>query len=110
VFLADRVVGGCGLHRRIAPDGLEIGYWIHSSFVRGGLATEVARLLTNAALARREITHVEIHHDRANVASAGIPRKLGFQFIGERRDEPAAPADLGIECRWRMDKRTPLPR
>jgi ribosomal-protein-serine acetyltransferase len=31
VFLSGEVAGGCGLHRRVAPDGLEIGYWIHPS-------------------------------------------------------------------------------
>jgi RimJ/RimL family protein N-acetyltransferase len=113
VFLADRVVGGCGLHRRIGcglhrrigSDGLELGYWIHSSFLRRGLATQVARLLTDAALGLPGINYVEIHHDKANVASAGVPRKLGFQFVEEAPDEPEAPADLGIEWRWRMDNR-----
>jgi len=104
IFLFDRPVGGCGLHRRIAPDGLEIGYWVHPGFTRRGLATGAASLLTDAALAQPDISHVEIHHDKANVASAGIPRKLGFQFIGEQRDEPEAPAELGIEWRWRMHK------
>ncbi len=106
IFLAERVVGGCGLHRRIAPDGLEIGYWVHSGFTRRRLATRAAWLLTDAALAQAQISHVEIHHDKANVASAGIPRKLGFQLIGEGRDQPEAPSDLGIEWRWRMDKHT----
>ena len=39
IFLDGEIVGGGGLHRRIAPDGLEIGYWIHSDFLRRGLAT-----------------------------------------------------------------------
>lgn len=104
VFLAQRIVGSCGLHRRIAHDGLEIGYWIHPDFTRRGLATKVSWLLTDAALALPDISHVEIHHDKANVASAGVPRKLGFQFLGEGRGEPEAPGDLGIEWRWRMNK------
>jgi RimJ/RimL family protein N-acetyltransferase len=49
------------------------------------------------------ITHVEIHHDRANVASAGVPRKLGFRFVGEYPAAPSAPAEAGIEWRWRLD-------
>ena len=97
VFLAQRIAGSCGLHRRIAHDGLEIGYWIHPCFTRRGLATKVSWLLTDAALALPDISHVEIHHDKANVASAGVPRKLGFQFLGERRSEPEAPGDLGVE-------------
>jgi ribosomal-protein-serine acetyltransferase len=68
------------------------------------LATEAARLLTDAALALPDISHVEIHHDKANAASAGVPRKLGFDPLGEEPDEPEAPADSGIECRWRMDE------
>jgi RimJ/RimL family protein N-acetyltransferase len=30
------VVGGTGFHARIAPDALELGYWIRSSHVGGG--------------------------------------------------------------------------
>lgn len=84
--------------------GVELGYWIHPSFLRRGLATEVARLLTDAALVVPGITHVGIHHDTANVRSAGIPRKLGFELVDEQPDEPEAPAELGIELRWRMDR------
>ena len=104
VFLDHEVIGGCGLHRRIASDGLEIGYWIHPAYVRRGLATRVAGLLTDAALRVPGITHVEIHHDKANHASGGVPSKLGFEWLGESPDEPEAPSDLGIEWRWRMDR------
>lgn len=98
--------GSCGLHRRIGPDGLEIGYWIHPAFLRRGLATRVAHVLTGAALVVPGITRVEIHHDKANQASAGIPRELGYDWLGEASDEPVAPADTGIEWRWAMDKET----
>ena len=104
VFLDGEIVGGGGLHRRIARDGLEIGYWTHSDFLRRGLATRASALLTGAAFALPRITHVEIHHDKANEASAGVPRKLGFAFLGETPDEPVAPAEIGVECRWRMEK------
>jgi hypothetical protein len=50
------------------------------------------------------MTRAEIHHDKANRASAGVPRKLGFRWLGESRDEPEAPAELGIEWRWRIEK------
>jgi RimJ/RimL family protein N-acetyltransferase len=102
-FLDDRVAGGCGLHRRVGPGGLEIGYWVHAAFLRRGVATRMAELLTGAAFTVPGITRVEIHHDKANQASAGVPRKLGFEWLGESADEPAAPADLGIEWRWRME-------
>ena len=106
VFCEGRIAGSCGLHRRIGPDGLEIGYWIHPAFLRRGLATRVARVLTGAALAVPGITRVEIHHDKANQASAGIPRELVYDWLGEASDEPVAPADTGIEWRWAIDKET----
>jgi RimJ/RimL family protein N-acetyltransferase len=105
VWIRESVAGGGGLHHRIAPDGLEIGYWIHPNFTRRGLGTAAAWLLTDAALADPGISHVEIHHDLANEASAGIPRKLGFEFVGEVQDEITAPAEVGVEWVWRMERR-----
>lgn len=67
-----------------------------------GSAPKAARALTSAALALPGITHVEIHHDRANEASAAIPRRLGYRLVGEAADEPVAPGEVGIEWRWRM--------
>jgi ribosomal-protein-serine acetyltransferase len=104
IFLDGDVVGSCGLHRRLGPDALEIGYWIHTTFVRRGLATETARLLTDAALSMPEISSVEIHHDRANIASFGVPGRLGYRFVGEQPDEATAPEDTGVECIWRIER------
>jgi RimJ/RimL family protein N-acetyltransferase len=98
------VCGGCGLHHRRGPNTLEIGYWIHPAFLRRGLATAAARLLTDAAFTVPCVRHVEIHHDRANVASRGVPRSLGYAFVGERPDEVAAPAEVGVDCCWRMSR------
>jgi ribosomal-protein-serine acetyltransferase len=102
IFVDERAVGGCGLHRRIARDGLELGYWVHPCFTRRGLATAAAGLLTDASLKLPGITHVEIHHDKANVASAGVPRRLGFSLVAEIPDQIETPAEIGIECQWRM--------
>ena len=67
------------------------------------MATAAARVLTDSAIALPGVTHVESHHDKANVASAGVPRKLGFSLLAEVPDEIEEPAEIGIECRWRMD-------
>ena len=104
IFRGGLPVGSCGLHRRIASDGLEIGYWLHPSFTRQGLATSAVRLLTDAAFTVVGINHLEIHHDKANIASGGIPQRLGYRLITERPDAIAAPADIGIECVWRIDR------
>ena len=95
------VIGGTGLHPRIGPGALEIGYWVRADRVRRGVATATARLLTIAALGLDGIDRVEIHHDRANLASAAVPRRLGFTFIEERPDEVEAPGEEGIEWVWR---------
>jgi ribosomal-protein-serine acetyltransferase len=103
VMAEGRVAGGCGLHR-LNPGTLEVGYWIHSAFLRRGLATAASALLTDAAFAVTGIEHVEINHDKANLASAGIPRRLGFEFVGEHPNEQPAPSDVGIDFRWRMSR------
>lgn len=105
IFVSGRVAGGCGLHRRRGPNALELGYWVHSAFTGNGLGTTVARLLTDAAFTVPGIAAVEIHHDKANRASAAIPRRLGFRFIDESPDEREAPAEVGIDCAWRVERR-----
>jgi len=104
IFVGETVAGSCGLHRRLGPTALEIGYWVHPSFTRRGLATTAARLLTQAALSGPEITHVEIHTDKANSASAGVPQRLGYRLVAESPRERHAPAEVGIEGVWRMDR------
>ncbi len=104
IFVGDQVAGSCGLHRRRGPEALEIGYWLHPRFTGRGLATAVARLLTDAAFSVRGIAHVEIHIDKANSASSGVPRRLGFGLLGETPDEATAPAEVGIDCAWRMER------
>ena len=103
VIAEGRVAGSCGLHRR-GPGTLEIGYWIHPSFLRRGLATAASALLTDAAFTVAGIDHVEIHHDKANVASAGVAQRLGFEFVGEQPTEQPAPSDSGIGCTWRVSR------
>lgn len=102
IFVAGQVAGSCGLHRRRGPATIEIGYWIHAAHTGKGLATAVVRLLTDAAFAIPGVARVEIHADKANSASLAVPRRLGFQFLGERPDVATAPAEVGIDCGWQM--------
>lgn len=102
IFVDGRVAGGCGLHRRLGPDGLEIGYWLHVAFTGRGVMTRAAALLTDAAFGMPSTSFVEIHHDQANARSAGVPRRLGFALVDEVGREPQAPGEIGIECRWRV--------
>ena len=104
VFADGEVVGGCGLHRRRGPGVLEIGYWIHVDHLRRGYATELARGLTTAAFTVEGVERVEIHHDKANEWSGAVPRALGFERGPEVPDEIAAPAEVGIDCTWSVDR------
>ena len=106
IFVGDLPIGGTGLHPRVGADGMEIGYWVHPEWTGRGIATAAAGALTEVAFALPGIRRVEIHHDKANVASRRIPEKLGFTLVAEVPDPPAAPAEIGIECQWRKTATT----
>ncbi len=72
------LIGGAGLHRRVGPDALEIGYWLRASRVGQGLATEAAAVLTRLAFERCGVIRVEIHVDPANTASLAVADRLGY--------------------------------
>lgn len=80
IFAADEteVLGGTGLHPRIGPGGLEIGYWIRGSATRRGFVTESSAALTRIAFEVCGADRVEIRIEPRNRASFGVPRKLGF--------------------------------
>jgi ribosomal-protein-serine acetyltransferase len=99
---AGPLVGSCGLHARVGPGGLEIGYWVRSSHVRRGFATRAAALLTAAAFALDGVDRTEIHHDRANEPSGRIPRRLGYVHVETVTRAARAPGDAGTAWHWRL--------
>lgn len=99
------VIGTIGLHRRIGPGGIEIGYWVHAAHTGRGYATAAARALTGAALALPDVRRVEIRCDEANAASAAIPRKLGYRLARVDRRDPEAPGETGRLMIWVLQRR-----
>lgn len=97
-FIAGEVVGACGLHRRVGPRALEIGYWVHVDHVRRGIATALVRSLVPIAFADPAIEWVEIRHEPANPPSGEVARKAGFTRAGE--------AENG-HLIWRLDRQAP---
>ncbi len=98
---AATVLGGCGLHDRIGPGAVEIGYWLHVDATGKGLMTRVAGALGDFVLAQGGIDRVEIHCDEANQASAAVPRRLGYTLIGvEPTVRPGGPAGSGRHMIW----------
>ena len=84
-----RLLGGTGLHTRLGASELEIGYWIHKDFINQGLVTESTSALIKVAFEIIHVHRLEIHCDPANLASAAIPRKLGFTHEGTLRAKNA---------------------
>ncbi len=93
-FRDGAIVGAGGLHNRIGPGGLEIGYWTHAAHVCQGVATAIVARLCEIAFAEPRVTHVEIHHDVANVASGAVARRAGFTDTGVVEGKRV----------WRLDK------
>ncbi len=82
IFARDdgRVLGGTGLHLRIAA-GVEIGYWLDHRELGQGFATEASSALTAEAFRHPEVARVQIRCDPRNQRSAAVPRRLGFRHV-----------------------------
>ncbi|MEV7782242.1 GNAT family N-acetyltransferase [Kitasatospora sp. NPDC088351] len=94
------VIGAFGLHGRIGPGALEIGYWVSAEHVGRGIATAAARALTETALALPGIERVEIRCDQANGPSAAVPRKLGYRLDRVADTAVRAPGETGRQLVW----------
>lgn len=87
-----KYLGDIGIY---APDWkvrkFEIGYWLRSSAVGFGYATEGARLLIDMAFNLFEARRVCIQCDADNEKSAGVPKRLGFEQEGHLRNNMVKP-------------------
>ncbi|HVZ49169.1 MAG TPA: GNAT family N-acetyltransferase [Gemmatimonadaceae bacterium] len=92
------VLGGIGLHGRIGPTAIEIGYWIRRGAAGRGIATSCVSALTAVAMAGGA-SHVEIHCDPRNTASARVAAKAGYRHAVTRPRDYTA---LGGEPRDTM--------
>ena len=79
------LIGGTGFHPQIGDDALEIGYFIHVDHIRKGYCTEAVKALLKIAFTLKKINRIEIHCDPVNIASASIPKILGFTHDGTLR-------------------------
>ena len=100
-----RVLGGSGLHPRIGPNGLEIGYWLDAAHTGRGLASEAAAVLTLVAFELPQVDLVEIRCDPRNIASAAIPRRLGYRLaevlVADALTPAGEPRDTMV---WRISR------
>lgn len=77
------VLGGIGLHGRVGPTAIEIGYWVRTSATGRGVASASVVALTAVAMAAG-VSHVEIHCDPRNVASARVAARAGYEHTETR--------------------------
>jgi RimJ/RimL family protein N-acetyltransferase len=100
-----QALGGTGLHTRIGPEALEIGYWIRASRAGEGLTTEATAALTRVAFELTDRERVEIRCDPANDRSRAIPRKLGYieEATLRHRLHYPEPRDIVVYSLFRED-------
>ena len=98
------LVGGCGLHPRLGPGAIEIGYWVHAAHLRRGIARAAALALRDEAFSIG-IGRVEIHCDEHNTASAAVARSAGFEFIATTPRPARTASESDAEMIWRSTRR-----
>lgn len=88
MFLGERIVGACGLHRiDWSVPRFEIGYWVRTPDTGRGYGTEAARTLERFAFDQLGARRVEIRTHPDNVRSRAIPERLGYQLEGVLRQD-----------------------
>ena len=96
----DSILGVIGLHRRIGPGAIEIGYFTHVDHAGRGYMSAAAEAVTDAAGELDDVDRIEIHTDEANVRSSAIPRKLGYRLDRIDKRLPEAPGECGRLQIW----------
>lgn len=101
------LVGTVGLHDRIGPGGLEVGYWVHAEHLRRGVATAMVRQVCAIAFSDPAVAYLEIRHDTANAASGRVAAAARFAPAGEAPGPLARPAACtGVDRVWRRERPT----
>lgn len=98
------LVGGCGLHPRLGPGAIEIGYWVHAAHLRRGVARAAALALRDEAFSIG-IGRVEIHCDERNSPSAAVARSAGFELIATAPRAARTASESDVEMIWSSTRR-----
>lgn len=78
-----RLIGSAGLHRTDwALPKTEVGYWIRSSEVGKGYASEAVVALTEWAFNSLQVQRVELVTDERNTGSRAVAARCGFRLEG----------------------------
>lgn len=79
------VLGSCGINEIAPVHGVaNVGYWVHSSHTKRGIATSVVRQLADWTFANTELNRLEIVVAVGNEASIRVARKVGAVYEGRQ--------------------------
>lgn len=81
IEVANDLVGGCSLHRRVGPGGIDLGYWLGGHRTGHGIATRTAAALIATSFALDDVDFVQISHTASNRASGAVAERLGFDNV-----------------------------
>ena len=101
----ERVVGTCGFKAPPAAGRVEIAYFTFPEFEGRGVATAMARRLTDLALETEPGVTVAAQTLPIGNASNAILRKLGFRLVGTATDE-----EVGEVWEWQLPIALRTPR
>jgi ribosomal-protein-alanine N-acetyltransferase len=95
-------IGHCNFHSKpgaeylaeVAPDAVELGYFVLPGFRRRGFAEEAALGLMDWAGREHGVCRFVISIGPQNTASVAMARKLGFTRIGSHMDEQDGYEDI----------------
>lgn len=97
------LLGGTGLHPRVASGVVEIGYWLTADAEGRGLMREVAAALTQVAFGLGIARRVAINCDPANARSRAVPQSLGYASAGVRPEPAGSSAGRELTEVWQLD-------
>jgi RimJ/RimL family protein N-acetyltransferase len=103
--------GSVGLHRRVGPRALEVGYWLAHSECGQGLGREMVAAACQAAFAAPWLERLEIHCAPDNLPSSRIAARLGFTHdvtLAGRLHSARGVHDAMIWSLWRAAPRLAL--
>jgi RimJ/RimL family protein N-acetyltransferase len=103
------LVGAVGLHPRVGPDALEIGYWVRADREGRGYVTEAVRAVVDAAFATCDVERLEIRCDPRNVRSSAVAARAGFRHVDTRFTHVELLAEERETMVWELTREERVP-
>jgi len=91
-----KLVGEINFGEGSRNDGLQITYWVSKSHAGQGLCSKAVTTLMEKAFLMKGINFLEIHADKANLASKRVAQKAGFIHYDSYAYEDKGTEGMGI--------------